>query len=447
VVRQYNDLTNDPLYGLSVASLITREGRQHGINPGVILATLEKESSAITSTSPLSDAVHMWVLGYGWNDTMAACGYNLSDAQARAVAFGGVGQQIAYAMSFFQTKYNLYINSYPDPFTTVDGATIRATSPATRALYVYTPYVYNGNYNFWLLFNAWFISGSRRFSREATLIKVVGGSEVYAYWPLMNKRWYVARDRDLDAWGIQNRTISEVSEGQMAAITFGGRLTRLVKRERDDAVYYFEGGTKYHVKTDKMFPLYSMTWSELTTLDDTMLDQAPTGPPLGVLARSISRPEVYLLTYGRKYYIPSEALLRNWGYTWSDISVVPQPVIDGAANGDSLDLLAQVEGGSQVYLVSNGKRLYIPSQAVLTAWNLNFGMVKHVGLEIGYVVDEGPTLGRVAKGSGSEVYYIENGKKRHVTSEARLRRVGLSLSSVVTVSDMLLSRLPTGSRL
>jgi len=446
-VRQYNDAGAEALYGVTVASLINRKALQKSINPGVLLATLEKESSAITSAAPLSDAVEKWVLGYGWNDTMASCGYDQASAQQRAVDYGGIGQQIAYAMNFFLSKYNQYVTTYGDTFTSSDGATINAKGRGTRALYVYTPYVYNGNYNFWLIFHNWFLDGTRKFGREASLLKG-SGPEIYAFWPAQNKRWYLPSMASANAWGIYNQAVNVIPDNSLQAIPLGtGSLTRLVKYANSPHVYYIEGDTKYYLVSDRIFPHYNLSWGELSIVDDILLDQAWSGHPIGSPVKSNTQDAVYIVTYNRKYYIQSEAILRLWGYTWVDLRTVSQREIDSYSTAGNINYLTQVEGSGRVYAVSDGQRLWVPSNDVLSNWGYNFGMVTPVGSEFAHALHEGKSLTRVVKGSGSDVYYISGGKKRYFSSEARLRTVGESLASLVQVSDTMLSRLSTGSRL
>jgi hypothetical protein len=450
-VRQYDDAGNLPLYGMSVAALIAQKSALYGIAAEVILATLEKESSAISRSTPQSAPVEMWVLGFGWNDTMASCGYDQSHALSKATAYGGVGQQITYAMSSqygLKLWYNQSAGTYGNTYTSTDGATFNPANQATKALYTYTPYVYNGNYNFWLFYNDWFSNGTKAFQREAQLVKGTTTSEIYAYWPAQSKRWYLTSMAAATAWGIQNQTVTTLSDSALAAIPVGtGSITRMSKYAGIDDVFYMEGGTKYHLKTDKLFSLYNLNWSELSTVDTALLEQAPTGQPIGMLARSQGHPEVYLLTLGHRFYIPDEATLTNWGYNWNDLSWIPQSEIDNYPSAGNLDYLVQLEGSDRVYALSNGKHLYIPSADVLNNWGLNFGMVSHVGLEMGYILTDGPTLTRVVRGSDSRVFFIQNGKKRYVSNANKLASVGASMNDLIQVSDTFLNRLATGTNL
>lgn len=157
----------DTFFNKSVAQLIYDETTQHNINPRLILVMLQRESSAVTQTSPSSDTRRAWPMFYNYDENMANClnaGLNCNDAKYgkpdysyRAENYGGVGQQIAYATAQLR---NLHDNaSYCGSSTavSVDGNTITADNAATCALYKYTPHTvsYDTNSAFYTNWVSW----------------------------------------------------------------------------------------------------------------------------------------------------------------------------------------------------------------------------------------------------------------------------------------------------
>ncbi|MEI8143281.1 MAG: dockerin type I domain-containing protein [Candidatus Berkelbacteria bacterium] len=157
-------------YGKTVAQLIADESNEHNINPRMILAILQRESSSITQTSPSSETVRTWPMFYMYDERMATC-LNQKDPNycsdalygnatylERANVFGGLGHQIAYSVYNFDTMYNKYASSgnYSND-TTVDGTIINPANIATKVLYAYTPHIsaYNTNSNFWTYYTKW----------------------------------------------------------------------------------------------------------------------------------------------------------------------------------------------------------------------------------------------------------------------------------------------------
>jgi hypothetical protein len=425
------------------------------INPQAILATLQKEQSLITAAyvpgSSQTTTALQHAMGYGCPDS-GGCdptydGFTnqvkYATAQLyldyyRATATTHAAYKIGQTYTFTSALYQTYCTSTSMSVTIANGS--------TSALYRYTPHVCNGNANFWIYMNTWFADAVNLFSPVARLIKSVDTDPIYLYWPAKNLKWYVSSADAIAAWGV-TAPQEYLSQAQVDAIPNGTGSFSKLQKGSDDAVYYLEGGKKYHVRTGSLFPAYGVTWDTLRTIDDMLMSQLPNGAPLGFLTKSSIRDEVYYITGARKYYVPDGDTLVNWGFTWADISPIPQVEIDAYSSGGNLNFLGISENGGNVYLMALGKRLYIPSTAMMTAWNLNFGMMSVYGKDTPYLLPLGPTLSQVAKGSGPSVYYITAGQKRYASSEAKLRAKGVSLSNLVQVSDSLLNRLPTGSPL
>jgi peptidoglycan hydrolase-like protein with peptidoglycan-binding domain len=130
-----------------------------GVNPGVILAYLEKEQGllSVRNYDINSDPEKRikYAMGYGCPDT-AAC-----DQQ-----FNGFVNQVNWGAYQLQYNFNNATNSRTYPYnvnntiTTLDGYSVYMTNEATVAQYRYTPHVYWGNYNLWkiIVANGWGVS-------------------------------------------------------------------------------------------------------------------------------------------------------------------------------------------------------------------------------------------------------------------------------------------------
>lgn len=185
----------------SAAAIIYKVQVACGINAKVLLVTLQKEQSLITSTAP-SDTRLRIAMGYGCPDT-AACetryyGFQ-NQVYSAASQFqryrqnpGGyrhiAGQTIALATHPRSFYPNSDFVPAQCPFIT---ATIR--NDATAGLYNYTPYTPNasalanlygtgdtcasyGNRNFWRLFTDWFGSPTIASIPTATQVRINGAN-------------------------------------------------------------------------------------------------------------------------------------------------------------------------------------------------------------------------------------------------------------------------------
>ncbi|MFH1838624.1 MAG: hypothetical protein ABH808_04015 [Candidatus Kuenenbacteria bacterium] len=151
--------------GKKISQVIWDEAQEHQINPQVFLTTIQKEHSALTSENMPNKWAHAWLLGYGYNDDMANYAYSFDQAKSQAIKYGGISNQIEGA--FFGLQNNFLKGLGPK----INGITYKVgdkvilsnasgkeplevflSNRATACLYRYTPHVYNGNYNFWKIY-------------------------------------------------------------------------------------------------------------------------------------------------------------------------------------------------------------------------------------------------------------------------------------------------------
>ena len=158
----------------SAAAIIGKVAASCGINPRVLMVTLQKEQGLITATSP-TDAKYRIAMGYGCPDT-AVC-----DTQYYGFAnqvYSAARQFKNYAANPAKYGYRAGITNnvayYPLNQRPQCGAgPVYIANQATASLYNYTPYQPNaaalaagsgtgdgcssyGNRNFWIYFTDWF---------------------------------------------------------------------------------------------------------------------------------------------------------------------------------------------------------------------------------------------------------------------------------------------------
>jgi uncharacterized protein with LGFP repeats len=154
----------------SASRIIFKVAQACGVNPQVILVTLQKEEGLITSTRPTA-AIYRKAMGYGCPDTSVCDSlyygfYNqVYNAARQFIRYGLPGSTFRYKIGNVAVQYS------PNAACGAPVVTIR--SRATAALYNYTPYQPNaaalanltgvgdgcssyGNRNFWVYFNSWF---------------------------------------------------------------------------------------------------------------------------------------------------------------------------------------------------------------------------------------------------------------------------------------------------
>jgi hypothetical protein len=200
----YNGAVNE-----SASRIITKVAQACGINPQVLLATLQKEQGLITATSP-STRQYRVAMGFGCPDT-APC-----DTQY----YGFYNQVYKAAWQFRQYtidpgywRYRVGPTAVQfHPNAACGSTTVRIVNQATANLYNYTPYQPNsaslanirgsgdacssyGNRNFWVYFNEWFGPSTIPVSPIGALDSVTG----------------VAKGLQLEGWALDPETEAPIT--------------------------------------------------------------------------------------------------------------------------------------------------------------------------------------------------------------------------------------------
>lgn len=157
---------------LAASEIIARTARACGINPQVLLVTLQKEQGLITASSgTLRAESYAWATGYGCPDGTNCdrrfAGFDTQVYQAAAQWKRYMNEPGAFAIRAGRTNE---IRHGPDPGCGAQA--VRVANAATAALYNYTPYVPNadalngyfegcgaqgaGNLRFYQYYRAWF---------------------------------------------------------------------------------------------------------------------------------------------------------------------------------------------------------------------------------------------------------------------------------------------------
>lgn len=160
--------------GLRFADVLARVSAACGINPKVLLVTLEKEQSLVTTATTPSQARLDRALGYGCPDT-APCDPAFLGLDRQVYAAARQFKNYSVATDFFTwfPVGRAVSISYQANAPQCGSSRVVIKNSATAALYYYTPYQPNaaalrnlygsgdacsayGNRNFWRLFSDWF---------------------------------------------------------------------------------------------------------------------------------------------------------------------------------------------------------------------------------------------------------------------------------------------------
>jgi hypothetical protein len=125
----------------------------------------------------------------------------------------------------------------------------------------------------------------------------------------------------------------------------------------------------------------------------------------------------------------------------------PTPTLMSAAERLRAEL--PIKGsGPEVFLVVAGKRRWIPDEITFDALGLDWQAIRTVSDQRLNGIPRGedyPSLpGKLLKGSSTEVFLLERGKRRWIPDEATFNAMGLDWQAVRVISDELLNSIPRG---
>lgn len=189
--------------GHSAAWLIYNYGAAYSINPQIVLATLQKEQSLVTSGSCSSNAL-AWAMGWGTRSNF--------------------GDQIKYGTRQFRKYYDNpqnYNFQKGETTRTADGADVTPANKATAGQFNYTPYrgdcvTIGGVCLFNKIWNEWFAANMP----EGRIVKKSGVPRYYRILP--GKKMQPIKSYVIAASYVDTDNIAEMSSAQLGAYALSG---------------------------------------------------------------------------------------------------------------------------------------------------------------------------------------------------------------------------------
>lgn len=409
----------DPQVNQSAAQIIRDASVDFGINPQVIMSTLQKEQSLITNPSPTASNIRS-AMGYGcpttgYCDPSLAGFYNqvrngswqLKFNFERAGGNNGTwtgpsgavwgNPSILYPCRNTTSLYStgLFAGRQVTFYAHTNGqayATVGIANRATAAMYCYTPHVYNpsgvpvyysGSYNFVTFYERWFgpTSGSPLFS--------ISGS---------------------------------------------------------GAVYLEYAGAYYLFPSQTVLAAYGYAGVPVKVVDASYVSSMENGSPLSTLARYDGNAAVYLVDSGRRLSFPSPDMLVLHGYSGGQETVYPASLQNFIASGGEMTSILRNPGGG-IYLLENSKlrgfpdyetyaNLGVPVYASRALNNMSWTYMARFQEDAPMLLD-----GKVLKGSGSPAIYIHDGGRLFIFTPQTYQAWGYGLDYVF--SDAVVSKFTT----
>ena len=359
------------------------------INPQFLLVLLQKEQSLIEETSPSKSQLD-WATGYGCPDG--------GGCNPRWQGFGKQVNSAALQFAYYMSNPHHYTYkqgqtyTFTNPYSTTENETtiVAPVNQATAALYNYTPHVYNGNYNF---FNIW----QRYFTR------------LYPDGSLLQA------DGEIGVWLIQNNKKRPfLTKGALTSRFDENKIITVKKADLDS----YEKGASIK------FPQYSVIRSPRGTIF-LLVDNKRRGFADGEAFRKIG-------------INPEEVI----NASWEDVNAYDEGLPITAASAYPTGALLQDDTTGGVYWVIEGVKAPIWDAVFLKTKFKNKKIIPVSPEELNEYSAIEPVIfgdGELVKSPNSPaVYIIANGKKRPFASGKVFESLGYKWENVITVSSKVL---------
>ncbi|MDB4940080.1 MAG: hypothetical protein JWO40_505 [Candidatus Doudnabacteria bacterium] len=460
----------------TAAELIWDASVQTGINPQVILVTLQKEQTLITgsfSASRLQSALDH-ALGFGCPST--GCDQNLVgfyhqlfggfDAQGNKYVgspgslmrsfntSGGRGPYVDAQGQVFGPGPLIRISHVNDVIVldnTLGGPqnpqptqAVTLSNNATAALYRYTPHVYNGNYNFWKFFDQWF-----RYP-NGTLLKLASDNVTY----IVNNGLksvipnFVIQSRALNVASIITVSPTELSSIDPGPIV-GPADNVIVKVDTDPTkLFVFENNLKHPVSSFVLSQRGLNSKSALT-ISQSEADMFSTSslltPKEGTLIKATGSGAVYVIANQKKMALSAFTFKQN-NYAIKNIVTLPADELAQYADGGFLlpknGTLVKTAASPAVYQIDNSL-LHPISSVVFKLHNFNLksvvtlsdGELANASMSV-YVTPPEKTFFKTPDGL---VYYFVGGTKHTVSAfvlkQRKVSPINLTADEAFVIND------------
>jgi len=451
----------------TAAELIWDASTSKGLNPQVMIVTLQKEQSLITGTFSSDNAVQRALdhaLGFNCTDS-AGCDQLFSGFYYQLFGnFDAQGNRYIGAAASLMRSFNtpsgrgpgidaagetfgspilrtsrvgdtITLNNTQGPPNNAPATqTLTLANLATAALYRYTPHVYNGNFNFWKFFSTWFKY------QNGQLLKIQGDNNIYI---INNGAKQLMVSFVLATRGINPATanILTVSPSELSDYENSPPLppadNTIVFDAADPArqLLVFENGVKHPV-SDFVLKQRGLNPDISFAAAKSDLDLFQTGPLLapkdGTLIKGSQSNTVYVIANGQRMALTAFTF-KQYGYSFKNVVSLPQSEVDSYADGGFMlpkdGTLLTIGNSLQAYQLQD-QILHKISLTVFKLHKYKFADIVHFNADqlVNATIDGflPPPEGTYFKTELANNYYLYKDGTKHAISAYVLKQRGIA---------------------
>lgn len=248
-------------------------------------------------------------------------------------------------------------------------------------------------------------------------------------------------------WGLDDEDFSVVSSRALSRLSTSKQLGQVVTDNRP-GVFFVEEGEKHGIPSLSDFSRLGLSWTNVVEVSSDLLKRLPRGADLyapGSLVRTPNGAVFMIDDDYIAYGVPSSFMFEAFGMSWKRVINVTSVGLQGYTT-PLLQQFVRDETSGKYYIVDKGaKREITTTQMAAGQYNLNSSNAVILDSRALSFVPTGSSMTRFIRGSGPTVFYIENGQRRPIASEASFFANGGQWQNVRNVSDTYMQTIPRGS--
>ena len=249
-------------------------------------------------------------------------------------------------------------------------------------------------------------------------------------------------------------------------------------RSKEDAKVYLvqgiqQGIQRRAIETEEVFRQMGFRKSDVKDLDQQQVMSIPEGPPIwskelitsfpdGTLIRLKGKSQTYVIQGGKKCYIPDPETFQSRGYSWDQVKEVDQATLDSIFTGIPIQSVkppyqytppGQTPSTQPPPISSTTPYQTQPQVPPLsspsTSQPYGSSTTQQGTGSTPYQTQPQSSVtsfpnGTLVKGSGPNIYLIENGAKRLIPDMETFNAMGFNWGSIINLDDQKLGNVPMG---
>jgi hypothetical protein len=412
----------------SSASIIQKVAQACGINPQVLLVTLQKEQGLVTHTWP-SEFRYTAAMGQGCPDT-AACDTRYYGFFNQV--YGAARQFKIYGQSTYFTWYapGKTWNVLYHPNRSCGSSPVLIQNQATANLYYYTPYQPNGpalqagygegdgcssygNRNFYNYFTDWFGSAQQPVS---SLVRSPAGDVYYLSY---GEKHHVPTEDDYRQYRMRYGVGQQVSSSFLDLWPTGAPAKRYVHDAAKGDLYFLQDGTLHWFSSSTQVAQYGYQFASYLNMEPGQVAAFGIGAPVGDFLHDPAQGRVYERVGDQKRWIYDEVTFAARAAGRSAFAGEPgREVLDGLRTGTPIiatGTLVKEPQAPEVYAVTDdATMIHIDSFATAAEYRMTRSITVPTGTLNGFTKQSGDLS--IFATCGGRTYVVGSGVKRLVTT-------------------------------